>query len=407
MNYKGLSLLICQSLLLFGAACNKATAAYEKPLTPVRVQAAQNYLPTGAEGGGTRYSATIKPSAQLELSFKSGGYVTELLQLRGATGQRAVQEGDWVGKGTVLARLRADEFSNKVKAAEAQISEAQAALAANQAQVSEADTAVKQAQRDLERATILLEASSLTRPEHEAAKTKYEVAQAKLAAARAQVQVIQARINSAKTVLAETQLAQSDAVIRAPFDCFVLRRNFETGALVAPGAPILSIAEAGEVKAIFGVPDVTVAGLRTGTALLLSSEALPGVEFKGWITRIAASADSRTRVFEVELTIPRPPSQLRAGMIASLLVPDAQAQSKPVVVVPLNAIVSDPNNPSSYTVMLVTGNKTRTIAHRRAVKLGEAYGNLIAVLEGLAASDQLIVQGAAFVKDGEQVQVIE
>lgn len=407
MHHKSLSLLICLFLLLCGAACNKATAAYEKPLTPVRVQAAQNYLPTGAEGAGTRYSATIKPSAQLELSFKNGGYVTELLQLRGATGLRPVQEGDWVRKGTVLARLRADEFSNKVKAAEAQISEAQSTLTANQAQISEAETAAKQAQRDFERATILLEANSLTRPEHEAAKTKYEVAQAKLAAARAQAQVIQARINSAKTVLAETQLAQSDAVIRAPFDCFVLRRNVEAGTLVTPGAPILSIADAGEVKAVFGVPDITVASLRTGTGLVLTTEALPGVEFKGWITRIAAAADPRTRVFEVELTIPKPRSQLRAGMIASLLVPNAQATSKPVVVVPLNAIVSDPNNPGSYTVVLVTGNKQKTIARRRAVKLGDAYGNLITVLEGLEASDQVVVQGAAFVKDGEQVQVIE
>lgn len=398
-------------LLLLAAAntaCNKATA-YEKPLTPVRVTGAQKFQPSGSAGEGTRYSATIRPAAPLDLAFKTGGYLRELLQVRGADGrQRSVQEGDWVAKGTVLARLREDEFANKIKAAESQVAEASATLNTAQAQLSEAETALKQTQRDLDRATALLEANSLTRPEYDAANTRHETAQAKVAAARAQTQVITARINSAKTVLAETQLAKSDAVIRAPFDCFVLKRNAEAGALIAPGAPLITLTESASVKAVFGVPDVTVAKLKQGTALTLTTEALPGLEFRGWITRLAATADARTRVFEVELTIRRPPSQLRAGMIASLLVPDGQAESKPAVtVVPLNAIVSDPSKPGSYTVVVVMQREGKAIAHRRVVKLGEAYGNLVAVTEGIQAGDQVVIVGATLIKEGEQVKVTE
>lgn len=395
-------------LLAANAACNKATA-YEKPLTPVRVTGAQNIQPSGAEGAGTRYSATIRPAAQLDLAFKTGGYLREFLQVRGADGRpRSVQEGDWVAKGTVLARLREDDFGHKLTAAEAQFAEASATRSTAQAQLNEAEAALKQAQRDFDRATALLEANSLTRTEYDAAKTRYETTQAKVEAARAQTQVINARINAAKTNVAEAQLAKNDAVIRAPFDCFVLKRNAEVGALVTPGAPLLSITESASVKAVFGVPDVTVARLKQGTALTLTTEALPGLEFRGWITRIAAAADARTRVFEVELTIPRPPSQLRAGMIASLLLPDAQAESKPAVtVVPLNAIVSDPNKPGSYTVVVVKQEQGHTIAHRRVVKLGEAYGNLVAVTEGIEAGDQVVIVGATLVKEGEQVKVTE
>lgn len=395
-------------LLATNAACNKATA-YEKPLTPVRVTGAQNIQPGGAEGAGTRYSATIRPATQLDLAFKTGGYLREVLQVRGADGRpRSVQESDWVAKGTVLARLREDDFSHKLKAAESQVAEATATLGTAQAQLSEAETAFKQAQRDLERAAALLEANSLTRPEYDAAKTRHETTQAKVEAARAQTQVVNARINSAKTVVAEAQLAKNDAVMRAPFDCFVLKRNAEAGALVAPGAPLFAITESASVKAVFGVPDVTVAKLKQGTALTLTTEALPGLEFRGWITRIAASADARTRVFEVELTIPRPPSQLRAGMIASLVVPGTQAETRPAVtVVPLNAIVSDPNKPGSYTVVVVKQEQGKAIAHRRVVKLGEAYGNLVAVTEGIQAAEQVVIVGAALVKEGEQVKVTE
>ncbi len=395
-------------LLAANVACNKATA-YEKPLTPVQVVGAQNIQPSGAEGTGTRYSATIRPAAQLDLAFKTGGYLREVLQVRGADGRpRSVQESDWVAKGTVLARLREDDFSHKLKAAESQVAEATATLGTAQAQLNEAETAFKQAQRDLERAAALLEANSLTRPEYDAAKTRHETTQAKVEAARAQTQVINARINAAKTLLAEAQLAKNDAVIRAPFDCFVLKRNAEAGALVAPGAPLFAITESASVKAVFGAPDVTVAKLNQGTALTLTTEALPGLEFRGWITRIAAAADARTRVFEVELTIPRPPSQLRAGMIASLVVPDTQAERQPAVtVVPLNAIVSDPNKPGSYTVVVVKQEQGKAIAHRRIVKLGEAYGNLVAVTEGLQAAEQVVIVGAALVKEGEQVKVTE
>jgi RND family efflux transporter MFP subunit len=394
-------------LVAVNTACNKATA-YEKPLTPVRVIGAQKFQPTGSEGAGTRYSATIRPAAPLELAFKTGGYVRELLQVRGADSRlRSVQEGDWVAQGAVLARLREDDFSNKLKAAESQVAEAAATLNTAQAQLAEAEAASKQAQRDLERATALLEANSLTRPEFDTAKTRSETTQAKVEAARAQIQVVNARINSAKTSVAEAQLAKNDAVMRAPFDCFVLKRNAETGALIAPGAPLITLTESASVKAVFGVPDVTVTKLKQGTALTLTTEALPGLELRGWITRIAAVADARTRVFEVELTIPRPPSQLRAGMIASLLVPDTRAETQPAVtVVPLNAIVSDPNKPGSYTVVVVRQREGQAFAQRRVVKLGEAYGNLVAVSEGIEAGDQVVIIGAALVKDGEQVKVL-
>lgn len=401
---------IALSLVLLAAtnaACSQATA-YEKPLTPVRVVGAQNIQPASAVGAGTRYSATIRPAAQLELSFKTGGYLHELWQVRGADGKlRNVQEGDWVARGTVLARLREDEFSNKLTAAEAQVAEATAALTTAQAQRNEAEAALAQAQRDFERAANLLETNSLTRPEFDAAKTRLDVAQAKAAAARAQTQVIQARINSAQTLRADAQLARADAVLRAPFDGFVLKRNAEPGALVAPGVPLIALTESASVKAVFGVPDVTVAKLKLGTALTLTTEALPNEEFRGWLTRIAAVADPRTRVFEVELTIPRPPSQLRAGMIASLVVPDGEAgRQAAVTVIPLNAIVSDPQRPGLYTAIVIIQREGKFFAARRAVKLGEAYGNLVAVTEGISASEQVVITGAALVKDGEEVKVL-
>ncbi|MGE0126854.1 MAG: efflux RND transporter periplasmic adaptor subunit [Blastocatellales bacterium] len=396
-----LGILFCVAL---HSGCRRAES-HQKPVKPVQTQEVQNYYPGGA-GDGERYSANIFPASQNELAFKYGGYLSGIHQVRGADKRmRYVQEGDRVAKGTVLARLRSDDFEAKVKQAESQLNEAQSTTETNRAQLSEAEAALRQAERDLDRAAKLLEARSLTKPEYEGAKTKVELAQARVEAIRSQGKVIQAKISGAQALLGEANLAQADAALRAPMDCYVLKRLVEPGALVAPGRPVFVVADRSSVKAMFGVPDLTVRNVKIGIHLTLTTEAIPGIEFKGWISRVSPAADPRSRVFDVEVTIPRPPEQLRPGMIASLTLPTTKS-STPVTVIPINAIVRLKQTPESYAVNVVTEQAGKQIARQRPIKLGEAFGNMIAVTEGVSLGERVIVSGAALMVDGEQVRVI-
>ena len=75
------------------------------------------------------YSAGIVPNSQVDLAFKAGGYVESILQVRGADGRmRNIQEGDWVARATVLARVRESDYVANVNVAKAQLAQAQAAL---------------------------------------------------------------------------------------------------------------------------------------------------------------------------------------------------------------------------------------------------------------------------------------
>jgi multidrug efflux system membrane fusion protein len=156
---------------------------------------------------------------------------------------------------------------------------------------------------------------------------------------------------------------------------------------------------------MFGVPDLSLRNVRIGEPLTFTTEAVPGVEFRGWVSRISPAADPKSRVFDVEATIPRPPDQLRLGMIASLTLPTAKS-AKPVTVIPINAIVRTRKDPESYAVNIVTEESGKQVARSRPVKLGEAFGNMIAVTEGVSIGDRVIVSGSALVVDGEQVRVI-
>src|SRR5215510_16104637 len=113
--------------LAWSAGCRRAES-YQKPVKPVQTQEAQKLYPGGEPGAGERYSANILPSSQTELAFKYGGLLSEIHQVKGADNKmRYVQEGDIVGKGTALARLRGDDFAAKVEQAQAQLAEAQSA----------------------------------------------------------------------------------------------------------------------------------------------------------------------------------------------------------------------------------------------------------------------------------------
>ncbi|MBK7600343.1 MAG: efflux RND transporter periplasmic adaptor subunit [Acidobacteria bacterium] len=375
----------------------------EKPIKPVQVEQAQNYFPGGENSSGERYSANIMPSMQMELAFKNGGYISDIARV---SGNRYIQEGDVAAKGTVLARLRKDDFASKISQAEALVAEAQSTTEANKAQLSEAEAAFRQAERDLNRATNLLENRSLTKPEFEGARTKHELAQARVEAVRAQSKVIEAKISGAQAILSEARLAQQDAALRAPFDCYVLKKMIEPGSMVAPGRPVFVVADRSSLKAIFGVPDLTVRNVKIGTQLKFTTEAIPDMEFSGWISRISPAADPKSRAFDVEATIPRPSRELRLGMIASLTLPTGRSSS-PVLVVPINAIVRLKQSPEDYAVNVVSDQAGKQVAQQRRVKLGQAFGNMIAVTEGISLGDRVIISGSALIVDGEQVRVIQ
>ena len=91
-------------LLMIGlvSGCSKQTTK-QKPVKPVKVQAVE----THSSLSSVRYSASIKPAAQVEVSFKVGGYIDDIAREKDAAGQwRYIQAGDVVHKGATLARVR-------------------------------------------------------------------------------------------------------------------------------------------------------------------------------------------------------------------------------------------------------------------------------------------------------------
>ena len=405
-----------------------------KPLEklPVPVKVAAVELNTASSGA--RYSATIIPRTEGQLAFNVGGYVDALRKVRGIDGKlRDVQEGDRISVGTVLARVRQSDYQVKFKQAESQASEARSGIdvskgqyeeavsgiASSKAQLVEAEAAYVKAKLDFDRAESLFASHSMTKADYDSAKAQNDVTSAKVAAARSQVQMIQAKADSAKAnidviqaksrsaqaVVQETQIPLHDTELRSPLNGVVLEKSVEKGTLVSSGDKAFVVADTSSVKAVFGVADMAVAEMKLGRTLSLESETMPGKEFQGQITSVFPAADSKSRAFNVEVTIANPDYLLRPNMIVSLRVGTQQATTAQPVV-PLNAVIKSRGKANGYAVMVVIEEGGKQLARLRDVKLGESFGNSVAVAEGLKPGDRVITTGGSMVNDGDQIKVI-
>jgi len=366
-----LSLLALAPLL---AACGHRGPEAEPP-RPVRVEAVQG----APEPGRLRYSATIQAAEQVPLAFRVSGYVQELTQRAGLDGRRALQQGDDVARGAVLARVNQADYRERVNQARGQVAEAAANLEKTRA--------------DAERAERLYTSQSLTRPE-------YDAARAGLAMASARAQAAQAQLDSAQISLRDTALV-------APMSGVVIARQVEVGSLAAPGTVGYVVADLTRVKAVFGVPDRLIDRARTGLPLSITSDAFGDTVFPGRITAVSPSADNQSRVFSVEVTIDNPKRLLKPGMIASVEVPAVgSVVNVHFPTVGLAAVVKAPATPAGYAVYVAEGPDTRTVVRSRAVTLGPMVGNRVSVTDGLRTGERVVVTGASLLHDGDVVRVI-
>lgn len=369
----GAVLIPCLALSAL-AACHSAEEPKGAGPTPVRVRALAPEANAGR--GASRFSATVEPDKKVDLSFKVGGYVQRLAEVKTAKGTRTIQEGDWVDKGTVLAVIQQDDYGARAAGAQASVAEATASL--------------KQAQLDYDRMSKLLAARAVPQADVDNAKAKLEVTEAQVKAARAH--------------LGEASVSLADTTLKAPFSGVVLRRSVEVGQLASPGTPGFVLADTRTMKVVFGAPDAMLKKLHMGDEVAIRIEAL-GKALTGTISRIAPSADSKSRAFDVQASIANQDDQVKVGMIASLAIGDA-ATSAEVLPLPLTAVVRSPNDPRGFAVYVVQGAPGNETAHLREVKLGEVTGNAVVVTDGLKPGERVIESGSTLVTDNHPVRVV-
>lgn len=272
--------------------------------------------------------------------------------------------GDRISGGDEIAKIEDIEYKQSVDQAAADLEVAKA-------QLRQAEVMLDLRRREYERYKALDEKKATTQALLESAETAFFAQEATYNMQKAEVKRREAILDNAKLKLADCVIAAEwpgDANPR-----FVGARYVDQGALLAPNQSILSIAELDPLRAVIYVIERDYPYVKAGQEAVLTTDAYPGVEFKGKVARIAQLLEEGTRQAEVQLEIPNPELKLKPGMFVRVRLEFASKDN--AVVIPRNAIVKRDGRQGVFEI-----DPEKRIAQFVPVELGISSGNRVEIL---------------------------
>ena len=260
-------------------------------------------------------------------------------------------EGQRVSRGTVLVEL----------------DRAQTA-----AELAEAEANLAESRNQFNRGRDLAVTAALSRAQLDQLETSVKTAEARVAAARSRL---------------------ADTVIRAPFDGRTGFRRVSVGGLVSAGAVITTLDDTSIIKLEFTVPQSFLGDLVPGLAVEAKVDGLDDRVFKGKVATLSPRVDPVTRSLAVRAELPNPDGTLRPGMFMSVKL---RGRENPTLVLPEQALVPDEGR--NYVFVVADGR-----AQRREVTTGLRRPGTVAIVQGLADDERVIIDGTFKARDGGEV----
>jgi cobalt-zinc-cadmium efflux system membrane fusion protein len=311
--------------------------------------------------------------------------------------------GQRVTAGQTIAVLRqivtaADQSQIRAAQAQARAQDAQVALdtarleAERRVADGEIETArvrLEQARREADRALRLYEQQVLPKQEAERAEAVSKTAQASYDAAAQRRKALD-NTPAPAPVRAVEDSANAAHVIRAPITGVVTKVNKNLGEQVAAGEAILEITNLDTVWVEAPIFERDLRLVTGSGKASFTTAAWPGQEFRGTLLDIGQVIDEQKRTAHVIFSVPNAGRALRIGMQADVRI--EAGESVAAMMIPREAVVEDEGKKIVY--VLLSGEEFQ----RREVKLGNEYGEKIAVFEGLKAGERVVTQGALQLK---------
>ncbi len=289
-----------------------------------------------------------------------------------------VNAGDRVREGELLLTLADNQASDRLRQATAAVVAAEGNLAAARAELELAD-------KTQQRYANLLAAQAVTRQEMDGINARLEQARQGVRSAEGMLQQAAAGRAAAEKAVAWSR-------ILAPYDSQVIERRVEVGSTVMPGMPLLTLDRQGGWRVRAAIPESLAGRFKVGERLIVEiparQEKIPGT-----LREIVASADPRSRSFEIRLDLDPAPG-LSAGLFARVQAPSVMT---PVLLVPARALVDRGQLVGVYVV-------ADGCLIFRLVRVGRQLDDRVEILSGLQGGEQIVVDGVERAKNGVRVE---
>jgi RND family efflux transporter MFP subunit len=190
----------------------------------------------------------------------------------------------------------------------------------------------------------------------------------------------------------------------APYDGVIAQRFVEEQQIIQTNQPVVKFQDVDEIDIVVDVPEtVMAADIRSAdiVQMIAMFSAARGLEFPVRLREIAQTADPTTQTFQVRVAMKAPTDvRLLPGMTATVAVTYHRASILgDRLLVPVSSIYK---TDTGQQVAWVVGSD-QAVA-RRPVKLGQAIGGEVEVVEGLQPGERIAVAGVTFLREGMKVR---
>jgi len=305
----------------------------------------------------------VKPRYESDLSFRVAGKVLA----------RLVDVGAAVTKGETLATIDTQDYQNRLRSTEADVSSAEAALV--EAQATEA------------RQAKLLKDGWTPRATYDTALRNLRAGEARLTAAKANLN------------LTQDQLRYTE--LKADFDGVITAVGIEAGQNVNAGQMVVKLARAEDKDGVFNIAETAFSQISDPHLIEVFVWPLsnPDLAVEGVVREISPVADPATRTYTVKVTLKNPPPQMRFGMsIGGRLKTDAGF----AVALPLSALFETSGAPAVWVFDQQTGRLSL-----RPITLARYEANTVVVASGLAKGDIVVTAGVNTLRVGQKVRLAD
>ena len=332
-------------LLLLGSCRNETIKTVKDEATRVRVV---KITPEDVSIS-VHSSGILASQEEIKLSFKTGGIVASI----------EVKEGDNLKKGEVMAALNLSEIN---------------------ANVNLAQNGYEKAFRDWTRAESLYSDTVATLEQFQNATTALNVAKSNLE-------------------IAKFNLLHS--TIKAPAEGIVLRQLVKENELIGSGYPVFLFGTKGKFwKVKTGLADRDVVRINPGDSAVVVFDAWPGVRFSAVVDLVSEMASPMTGTYETEMSLDGMGYRLASGFVADVDIYPSKRQT--LILLPVGAVVEADGQKGFIWSVSDSGSAEKHEIEIVTIKGSEA------VVRGIPGGvNEIVSEGAAYLKDGMKVEVVK
>ncbi len=279
-------------------------------------------------------------------------------EINGQIKKILVNEGDFVKKGQLLAKLETEIIENNIK---------------------ELKTSLELATLTYNKQKELWEKNIGSEMQYLQAKTKKETLERKL-----------------KTL----QLQYDKSFIKSPLDGYVEAVNLKEGELASPAVRFIHVVNLDELYVNADLSEAYLPVVHEGDTVEVRFAVFKDIKLKVPVYRTGNVINKQSRTFRIQLKIKNIDKRLKPNMLATLTINDYYNPS--AIVVPSELIKEDIKGDYMYVLAKKSG---VDIAQKRYIKTGKSTDDYTEVIEGLSESDIYITDGYNNVSDGAPVTV--